>query len=1732
MGRWTAEGLLEFRGRRDEQVKIRGQRVELGELEERLKEVKGVKEVVVVKGVKGNESYLAVFYTGEVKEREELEGHLGQYVPASVLPSRYRWLEEIPLTGNGKVDRRRMLLLLEEPEADGPQGYVGARNEQEREWVAIWEELLGREGIGIHDNFFELGGDSIITIQMVSRARRYGYSIKAAEVFANQTIAKLVRSIKEHRSPGAEKYGEQGLLTGRIGLLPIQQRYLWTDPMQINLFHQSLFLGIAKEITVSELETALQRLMDHHDALRCRFHKAGEEWVQEYGSGKVTLEVADWSDLAHYPKSLDVEKGVVVRMVLLRTPATESHHRLLLVVHHLVVDGVSWRILLEDLETLLTQLKEGKETELGKKGSSYRQWYEFLRKYGESRQLAGQRGYWEQVSGAYGALPVNKEVREAAPTGGRGVCRSRLEKNWTTELLQNIGWVYNTDIDDVLLAALTKTLCEWAGADRINIGMEGHGREELSPELDLSRTVGWFTTLYPVLLEWTGPGQMEKLLTTVKENRRMIPDKGIGFGVLNYFSGDRNVLRKDPWDIQFNYLGQTDNVINQSRWLKEVVEPAGHSDGVNGDGELEVNCIVETGELTVNWTFDSGRYDRQTIEKLADNYLRDLRSLIVHCKEQGGSGPRFTPSDYGIGGEVGIEELNDFLAAPVNGSTRRSMIEGLYRLSGLQEGILFHALYHKNTGAYIQQTSFEARGLDPELFVGSWAQLSRRHSILRTVFYYDVLSLPVQCVWRQLDLPVEIMDCREMTEPQQGLLIKKYETEDRRRGFDFGENSLMRLALFRIEQDKYKVIWTAHHLVLDGWSLPVVMREFLETYESLKAGLEPSREEDRYEDYIRYLERRNVEKEESYWKGYLGDVEGPCLLPFIAATAERNKGEGVYAEEVFQTDAAMTGRVGSYAQKSRITVNTVMQGVWAFLLHRYTGSARIVYGVTVSGRPAELPGVEQRVGIYINTLPLYSVMREAIAPAEWLQNIQREQQLSREFQYTPLGNIQKWTGVKGDLFDTILVFENYPVSAEDPDPAGHLEVDAVSMLGQNNYPLSIVIGADEKLTVHFRYNTGLLDGRYVRRMRDHFEQVLRQMIEGEADTLAGIQLVTPKEAAQLLGPMSVSHVNYPKDRTIVDLFAEQALRIPEAPAIVFQQQSLSYRELNERSDRLAQYLRRNGVGKETPVLVSVRRSMECITGILGILKAGGVYVPVDPSYPDDRIAYILEDTGSPICLSDRALRQRSDSFSKSVRFIDIKEEWAQIEEAFSERDERIDPPVPRQLMYVIYTSGSTGRPKGVMIEHRHLLDHIYGLIGSTELKACVSFALIASLVADAGHSILFSAFVLGGAVHILSEELLSDSEGVIAYLRDRCIDCIKIVPSLWLSYSDGREMPLPRKMIIFGGEAFSLNILDHLTRSSFKGAVYNHYGPTETTIGKCIHRIDLSEKYVTMPIGVPFSNTRVYIVDGNQGLCPVGVTGELLIGGDGLARGYLNHPILTSEKFIRDPFGKAPGSKLYRTGDRVKWSLDGQIEYMGRIDEQMKIRGYRIEPGEIESVLLEAPGVRQAVVVLQEDHRGNHQLAAYVTAAGPFDREAVLRYARNKLPEYMVPSSLMTLPAMPLTTIGKIDKRRLPPISSVPASVSDYEAPRSELEIALATIWEELLKVERVGINDNFFELGGNSLMLIRVISYIKKRLMLAIPIQVLFELPRIVDLSKYIELELLSNPDEENPASFEFMNI
>ncbi|WP_354683022.1 amino acid adenylation domain-containing protein [Cupriavidus necator] len=1691
LARWLPDGQLEYLGRIDQQLKIRGFRIEPGEIEARMLAQPGVGNaaVLAVDGLSGARlTAYVVPIGGATVDIAALRTGLAAELPEHMVPAAFVVVDALPLTTNGKLDRRA----LPAPAFDSAQAFVAPEGEAEAALAAIWTEVLGLPRVGRADNFFELGGDSILSLQIVARARAAGWQLTPRQLFERQTLAELAAvavplaqdAITDNAAP-----------TGAVPLLPIQADFFDMPMAQRNHWNQSVLLDCREAPDVRTLAAALAEVVAHHDALRMRFAFAEGTWLQRYTDAPAAadlLSVRQFSSeaerLAHCEaaqRSLDITGGPLLRAVALQSG---KRWQLLLVIHHLVVDGVSWRVLVEDLLTAYRQRTAGAPVALPARTASYQEWSEAVR--ANVAQRGTELAHWQALDHVEASLP-HGDPAGALTLAARDSVTLTLPADQTHALLQRAPAAYRTRVNDLLLTALARALSGWTGRPQVLVDLESHGRVAgVDDTLDLSRTVGWFTTMFPVALDGSGP--LDAAIKAVKEHLRAVPGDGIGFGLLRRFGtpAQQAALAAVPRpQVVFNYLGQLDaSFADDAPWrLSDAATGASQDPAAPLSHPVSVSGQVVDGQLRLTLAFSRARHRAATIRQLADALRTELEAVISHCTS-GATG--FSPADFPLARltQASLDALN----------LDPAQVHDLYPLSPMQAGMLFHCMLAPEGSAYTAYTNqlrVDIDGLDPARFTAAWQAALARHDSLRCGFLHRG-EQPLQWVAREVRLPVIAEDWTGRDDAG----LDRFAADQLAQRFDLERPPLMRLALLRTGANRHHLVWTVHHLLLDGWSTAMLLGEVLRHY----AGETLPASGSRFADYIGWLQSRDHGASEAFWKGQLQPLGAPTRL--LAALPVPAGGQG-HTEQHHWLDAAETATLATFARAQKVTLNTLVQAAWLLLLQRCTGQSCVAFGATVAGRPAELPAAQQMLGLFINTLPVIASPRPQQPVGDWLRDVQALNLAAREHEHAPLYDIQRWAGQGGQaLFDSIVVFENYPVdTALRRAPAG-LAFSDVRNRAETNYPLTLVFAHTDTLRLTCRFDRAVLAEPQAQQLAQSLFAVLRQMAADAARPLGQLGLVPPAR-----DPACAERRRTPAPQLAHRRFEAHAAATPDAVALAADGEQYGYRELNRRANALARQLVARGVGPDVRVGVLAERSAELVVALLAILKAGGAYVPFDPDYPADRLAYLVEDSGVALLLARRP--GTVSAFLPTVPVIDLARQ------GLYEGEHANPAPAlhPHHLAYVIYTSGSTGRPKGVGISHGALAHYLQGVLSPLALPQGLRMAMVSTPAADLGHTVLFGALASGATLHLPERRCVFDAVAFARYMAAHRVDVLKIVPSHLRALLDGAAAAganasdvLPAHTLLLGGEATDAALRARLHEARPACRLVNHYGPSETTVGVLVHVAgNMPQAGAGLPLGQPLADTTAYVLD--AGLCPLpeGVAGELYLGGPGLARGYLGRAALTADRFVPDPFAQ-DGGRLYRTGDRVRRRADGAFEYLGRSDDQVKIRGFRVEPDEVAAQLAALPAVRQAAVVAVPAPGGMQLVGYAVPQAGrQADPDDLRRALAAVLPSPMVPAAIVLLDALPLTANGKLDRRALPqPDAAAATANAGSEAPQGELETRLARIWQDLLQVPAVGRHDNFFALGGHSLLAVQLLSRIQAELGIEVPLALLFGATTLAELA------------------------
>ncbi|MEH2171960.1 amino acid adenylation domain-containing protein [Nostoc sp.] len=1048
-------------------------------------------------------------------------------------------------------------------------------------------------------------------------------------------------------------------------------------------------------------------------------------------------------------------------------------------------------------------------------------------------------------------------------------------------------------------------------------------------------------------------------------------------------------------------------------------------------------------------------------------------------------------------------------------------IEDVYPLSPMQAGMIFHSLLALESGVYCEQTCFELHGgLNVSAFAQAWQQVIARHPILRTACVWENLEKPLQVVGRQVKFPWQEEDWRGVEPKEQQKKLAALLIADRQRGFELSQAPLMRLLLIRLSEQVYHFTWSHHHILLDGWSAPIIFKEVITYYKAFCQNKNIYLESPPpYRDYIAWLQQQNLSQAEVFWRTTLKGFTAPTpigIKPIIQHSTDNG-------EQKIKVSATTTSALQFLAKQHQLTLNTLVQGAWALLLSRYSGEEDIVFGATVSGRPPNLPKAEAMVGLFINTLPV----RVKIDPEQfllpWLKQLLAQQVEVRQYEYTPLSEIQKWSDIPpgSPLFESIVVFENYPIEKSWLELGIDLDIKNRRSFDRTNYPLTVSAVPGEELLLKIAYQqSDRLDSDSIARMLGHFQNLLADMATNPNQRIKDLSLLTANEQHQLLIEWNNTQTDYPQDQCIHQLFEAQVEKTPEAIAVVFEDKQLTYLELNQRANQLAHYLQKLGVGPEVLVGICVERSLEMVMGILGILKAGGAYVPLDPAYPKERLAFMLEDAQISVLLTQQRLVARLPKHEAKIVCLDA--DWEIIAQ---ESQENLSTQLAfKNLAYVIYTSGSTGKPKGVTIQHNSLVNYVKTACLEYELKSSDRILQFASISFDTAAEEIFPCLVQGATLVLRIDSMLSSIPSFLQKCQALNLTVLDLPTAFWHQLTtelaeESLQLPEQLRLVIIGGEkALSQRLAIWQKHVGQRVQLINSYGPTEATIvattSNLSRLIEVHPAFQEVPIGRGIHNVQIYVLDSYLQPTPIGVPSELYIGGVGVARGYLNLPELTALKFIPNPFSKESGTRLYRTGDLARYLPNGDIEILGRIDDQVKIRGFRIELGEIEAVINQYKELTEAVVIVREDIPDDKRLVAYlVPHSTEFSVIELRNFLKSKLPSHMIPSAFVVLEEIPLTPNGKIDRRALPvPNILHLESEENPDITLTPVQEMLAGIWAEILGIKQVGIHENFFELGGHSLLATRVISQIRKAFKVDLPLRYLFESPTVAELAKEID--------------------
>ncbi|UED85078.1 non-ribosomal peptide synthetase [Streptomyces profundus] len=1743
------DGSLEYLGRTDDQVKLRGFRIELGEITAALTRLDGVGQATALvrednPGHQRLVAYLVPEDPATPPTTEDLRRELATALPDYMVPTAFIHLDELPLTTNGKIDQRA----LPTPPTTNESDYHAPRTPQEETLTALFAEILNVPRVGVDDNFFHLGGDSILSIQLVSRARKAGLVLTPRDVFRERSVAALAL-VAKREAPRAVAGPDDGI--GEVPLTPII-RGLSENATAISRFSQSAVVRTPAGLTRAQLAACLQALVDHHDMLRLTLDRAADApWtLRVRPRGAVTADAlihrADVADAdaeslhatltslgQEAVDRLDPDGGVLLQALWCDAgPARQG--RLLLVIHHLAIDGVSWRILLPDLAQVWQAVSAGRKPELDPVGTSFRTWAKGLvEAAGEPARVAELEDWRRRLATAEPLLasrPTDPTRDLAATVRSTTVT---VPAELTEALLTRVPAAFHAGVNDVLLTALAVAVAQHRHASGdtatgLLLALEGHGREELVPGADVTRTVGWFTAEHPVPLDagrldwaevWDGGPAVGAAVKRVKEQLRAAADNGLGHGLLRHLNaetGQALAAFPDP-QVGFNYLGRwgAGGAARGEDW-----SPAGEGGEIGGDDpgmpvaqglEILASAVdqAEGPELTSDWRWASGLFDEAEIEGLAATWVRALRALVAHV-DQPGAGGR-TPSDLELV-KLGQSEITALEAGDP------TSVEDILPLAPLQEGLLFHAQLEDGDedDVYATQSVFTLHhAVDRAALRAAALTVLRRHANLRAGFVRLGSGQAVQVVHREVALPWTDVDLSALPEAERATELDRLIAEDRFRSYDLTAPPLLYFTLVKLAADRWSLILNNHHILLDGWSTPLLLNELFTAYQrgGDPAGLP---QVPPYREYLTWLSRQEQAAGEAAWRQVLDGVTEPTLI----APPESSRTSATPVQWETQLPDELYSRLQETARARGVTLNTVMQAAWAVLLGRLTGRDDVVFGATVAGRPPEVRGVESMIGLFINTLPVRVRLNGEEPLADLLTRLQEQQAELLQHQHLRLTDVQALTGLP-ELFDTLLVFENYPLDADGlREGSEGLRIADFDGEDSTHYPLTLSVTPASGLSVRIGYRPDLIPEDEARLLPDRLTQILTTLTEAPTTPTNQTPILTTEEHHRIIHDWNNTTHPLPYD-DLLDLFHHHATNTPNHPALTTNNTTLTYQQLNHQANQLAHHLTTQGTQPGTHIAIALPRTHHLPTALLATLKTGAAYLPIDPTYPPDRITYMTTHTQPTHIITTT---EHTHLFPPHIPQTHLDNPTTQTTLTTHPTTNPTPTIHPQTPAYTIYTSGSTGRPKGVTIPRHALTNFLTSIPHTTHpLTPNDNLLAVTTIAFDIAALEIYLPLTTGATLTLATRNDTRDPHQLTHLINTHHITTLQATPSLWhtltTTHTTTQPNPLNQLHALTGGEALPTHLAHQLTQHTH--TTHNLYGPTETTIWSTTTPI--TPTHVTNPpIGHPIWNTRVYILDNHLRPQPPGTPGNLYIAGHGLAHGYHKRPDLTAERFTADPYGP-PGTRMYHTGDLATWTTNGTLHYHGRTDHQIKLRGHRIEPAEIQTALTTHPHLTQTAVILREDEGKSPMLVAYLVPTADAELPADPDWAghvRETLPEYMVPEAFVVLDALPLTPNGKLDRAALP---EPEATVSNGRGPRTPREELLCELFAEALGLDRISIDDNFFEFGGNSISSAMLVARIRSTFSVSLPLRTLWNAPTVAQFAETLRSDQ-GGVEEDDP--------
>ena len=1656
---WNEENELMYLSRIDNQVKLRGFRIEMGEIETVAAQYEGVKAVAAdVLTVKGSQHLCLYFTADKAVVKESLRDFMAQSLTEYMIPDAFMQLDVMPMTPGGKIARKQLPV----PDLSGQVEYVQPANETEQLIADTMAQVLGiKEPVGALDSFYALGGESIKAIRLVSLLRQHGLELRVAQVMKLKTvraIADVVMEDANHLSISQEAW------SGAVPNSAIVDFFFNLNLPKPNHFHQSLSAETIAPLDMNAFKGALDAIVNHHDMLRALV-KDGSLFVRFADEDKLyRLFEFDCKNLNENEISETIlKKGTEIRSTfdiqnegMMRVAVFHLSNRdvLLMVIHHLVIDGVSWRIIKEDLADSYKALAQNKPVQLPQKTHSYRDYCEALRKWHSSPMAKQENAYWQRQRQA-----MDKESSSAGNDYSRQFAKTTLQidEKHTDLLLHKSSTAYNTGINDLLLTALGRSYFKLTGNRSLSVQLEGHGREQFDKDLAIDRTIGWFTSTYPVLLHDLG-SDLRHDIRNVKESLHAIPNNGFGYSQLFGVNIEGMPL------VSFNYLGEMDAEQTEESFFVPTSYRTGLdiSEKNTFGASVNLNGSVTDGVLSFEMNYDKSVLPDEFADSFVQLFVSEIAAIAEHCAAA--TSTEITASDLG---ETAWSD-DEFQSVCNSFGKHGETLQRIYPLTPMQEGMLLAYITNPDTEAYRMQTAFSMKALPTREQLETVMELvAQQYETLRTsIIFHDVQEYRQAILDRKL--PVRMVDISNEAKPEVAFLHVM--EKDRKAKFDIQHDALFHLVCAKTGEKSCYLSLFMHHIIVDGWCLPLINDAFLKAlhHVMLNVEIQPfTVKPGQYESFVRELKSKDFDASLDYWKNLLTGYSTKAIVP-----KDKNipaKERSLKASHAIEIDGETVKKLQTFCKDESLTINSVLELTWGLVLQTYNRTDDAVFVKVVSGRSGTSQNVENVVGLFINSIPVRVRTSSDMTVCEAVRQVCTQASESNEHDFCPLSEIQQQSELGMDLFQSILAFENYPTN-DDKDVANPLGIEPFEVVEPNINEITIAAYSDDnRMTILMKFANDMYRDDTIKRTLRMMKNILCNIAENPYCKISELSLLTNDETEALVELGKGKELNFDTSETLPSILREKAKEYADNTLLVFENRQYTFRQADEITERLARYLKSIGLQHEQAVGVMIERSELMFIYSMAVMKAGGTYMPLDSHFPEDRLMFMCEDADVRIILTDDGLASHILPSYKGQIIRRPELQWA-FDNEDKYADVRLPEIKPEDRMVILFTSGSTGKPKGVELEQHGIVNYCHWYVHEYEMSASDRAVGYANYGFDAHMIDIYPIMLAGASVYIMPEDMRLDLMAMSKYIDQNKLTIAFFTTQIGCQLVQMFDLKTMR-LLSTGGEK-----MPPITPPNFR--FINPYGPTECSLFSTIY--DVKTYFEGEYIGCAIDNYQLYIVDSQGNLVPEGVPGELLIAGTGVARGYLNRPELTAQKFV-----DFRGQKAYHSGDLVRWAIDPydgshQIEFLGRIDGQVKLRGLRIELGEIENRILSFNGIRQVCVAVIE-MAGTQNLCAYFTAERLIDVDQLRSYIKEALAEFMVPAAFIQMDKLPLNANGKVDRKALP-LPEVSVNL-ECVAPASRKEQILLEIAQNLMKRDDFGVTDDLFSLGMTSLLSIKMVA-------------------------------------------------